>query len=438
MGLAALLCAAAAIVEASGNARTAGRGASAIRAAASAAPSACSSAVHGLGRIAYVARGQLDMVDLSSCQVRRVAAGRAWSPQFSRDGQWLAYSRRPPDHSGSPVVVPASGGTARTPLGAGIRTWWWAPGSATLYGVSRSGQLVRARPDGHRRVLAGGARTFAGAAGASPDGKQVATDSSGCIPPGFDLDTAAVDTGAARVAASSKTSLSTFAGWSPDGRWLLYWARSMCSASLSADGWPLDAVPVSGAHAPVRAVGHMLLFPDYLTWCGGRLIAAETPTRETQLRSKLVTTGPPAWHQRTFVSAQHLSWVSPTCAPSGSLLAAAAGPSSPHSEFGLQHRSIWLLTPAGKMVRRLTTPPAANLSDEAPSFSRDGRWLLFVRTRIFARGTVSSSHDTLELVPASRSGPALTIPIAAFTSNDFSYYDHFSWPSEIAWTAAAR
>ena len=53
-------------------------------------------------------------------------------------------------------------------------------------------------------------------------------------------------------------------------------------------------------------------------------------------------------------------------------------------------------------------------------------------------GTTNFSRDTLELVPAQRTGPAATISIASFTSNDFSFYDHFSWPSEIAWSGGAR
>ncbi len=399
--------------------------------------------MHGLGRIAFVARGQLDVVDLSSCRVSRVATGSAWSPQFSPDGRWLAYSRHAPDHSGSPVVVPAAGGSPRVPLGRKITTWWWSPPGASLYGVNQRGQLVRARPGGaggQGRILAGGTTAFADTAGVSPNGRRVVTDDSGCIPPGFTLGTVAVGTGVPHVALTQPRSLSTFAGWSPDGRWLLYWARSMCSASLSADGWPLDALPSGGGQPghPTRAVRHMLVFPDYLTWCGERLIAASTPDRETQLGSRLVSTGPPTWRQRTIESAARDSWVSPTCAPSGSMLAATAGRDDPNAGFGTQHRSIWLLTPRGTVVRRLTTPPASDLSDEAPRFSRDGSWLLFVRTRIVAAGTTDTSRDTLELVPADRTGPAVSIPIASFTSNDFSYYDHFQWPSEIAWSAAAR
>jgi hypothetical protein len=275
--------------------------------------------------IAFVAQGQLELVDLRSCRVRALASRAAADVQFSADGRWMAYAHSAAEPGASPAVVSVSGGTPHSPLGTGITAWWWAPAGATLFGVNRGGQLVQASPDGVGRVAAHGARTFGNAVARSPDGRRVASDSSGCLPPGFALDTIGVSTGERRVALSRRHSLATFAGWSPDGRWLLYWAQAMCSASLSADGWPLDAVPVAGGHGPTRAVTHMLLYPDYLTWCGTRLIAAAGPSRETQLGSALVATGPPSWHQRTIAAATRLSWVSPACAPSGSVLAAAAG-----------------------------------------------------------------------------------------------------------------
>ena len=254
-----------------------------------------------------------------------------------------------------------------------------------------------------------------------------------CVPPESELDTIGVPGGARQVALRRSGGQATFADWSPDGRWLLYWAASQCSSSLAADGWPLKTVPAGGGGKPVTAVTHMLLFPDYLTWCGRRLIAAAGPSRETQRDSELVATGPPSWHQRTIGPASRLSWVSPACAPSGALLAAAAGPNTENAGFGVEHRSIWLLRPDGTVLRQLTSPPTRDLSDEAPRFSRDGRWLLFVRTHVVTVGRSAISRDTLELVPAAATGPATPVPLVAFSSNDFSYYDHFDWPSEIDW-----
>jgi len=237
-------------------------------------------------------------------------------------------------------------------------------------------------------------------------------------------------TGGVRTALHQTGQYATLAGWSPDGRWLLYWPQSICSASLAADGLPLYAVAAGGGGHPVRAVAQTLLYPDFLAWCAGRLVAASTPDRETELDGKLVHSGPPAWRQRTIDTARPLSWVSPSCSASGRWLVAAAG-ANPQIPFGAEHRSVYLLRPDGGVVRRLSQPGTADLSDEAPRFSRDGGWVLFVRSRVVTVGTSAYSRDTIELVRASGAGTA--VPVVSFTSGDFSYYDHFDWPTEIDW-----
>ena len=57
--------------------------------------------------------------------------------------------------------------------------------------------------------------------------------------------------------------------------------------------------------------------------------------------------------------------------------------------------------------------------------------MLFVRSRVITVGTSAYSQDTIELVRAS--GAATAVPVFSFTSGDFSYYDHFEWPTEIDW-----
>ncbi|MGP0050572.1 MAG: hypothetical protein ACLPZR_17200, partial [Solirubrobacteraceae bacterium] len=153
----------------------------------------------------------------------------------------------------------------------------------------------------------------------SPDGRDAAVDISRCgeAPASTELLTVDLRTGGARTALHQTGEYSTLAGWSPDGRWLLYWPQSICSASLAADGLPLYAVAAGGGGHPERAVAQTLLYPDFLAWCAGRLIAASTPDRETELDGKLVQSGPPAWRQRTIDNARPLSWVSPSCSASG-------------------------------------------------------------------------------------------------------------------------
>jgi hypothetical protein len=405
----------------------------------------CPTPVRRLGLIAFVARGRLELVDLARCRVSVLRAIGATEPRFSPDGRWLVYGQLGPGGPAIPVVIPAHGGAARPQLGPGIVAWAWGPTGAVLYGITRRGSLVAATPDGRRRIVANGVgptyytrdnRPFA----VSPDGEMVALDRSRCeeFPGVGELDTVNLRTGARTVVLRKTSAIFTLAGWSPDDRWLLFWTQSQCSGSLAADGGRLEAVPAAGG-SPVTVVRHMLFYDDFLSWCGSELVAAAGPDRETETGGTLVETAPPAWRARTLRPlrpADRFSWVSPSCAPGGRLLAAAVGPNDAPVRFGLQDRSIWLLRPGGRAVRRLTLPPARGLSDEAPRFSRDGRWVLFVRSRVTLP---DSSRDTIELVRATTavgaSGAGDAIPIVDFTTDDFSYYDHFSWPFEIDWSS---
>ncbi|MGO9884152.1 MAG: hypothetical protein ACLPV4_14170 [Solirubrobacteraceae bacterium] len=381
---------------------------------------------------------------VATCRTRVVArvsvtspVGRANSPvvHFLGDGRWLVYATTAANGSlRGPFVVPVTGGRARVPLGSGLVAFTWAPDGSRLYGITGGGELVSAAPSGGRRVVAAGLGTRAGtfrSLAISPDGRAAAVDISRCgHVTATELLTVDLRTGGVRTALRQTGEYATLAGWSPDGRWLLYWPQSICSASLAADGFPLYVVAAGGGGHPVRAVAQTLLYPDFLAWYAGRLIAASTPDRETELDGKLVQSGPPAWRQRTIDNARPLSWVSPSCSASGRWLAATAG-ANRQTRFGSEHRSVYLLRSDGALVRRLSQPGAADLSDEAPRFSRDGGWVLFVCSRVITVGTSAYSQDTIELVRAS--GAATAVPVFSFTSGDFSYYDHFDWPKEIDW-----
>jgi hypothetical protein len=415
-----------------------------VVAAVGAPASGCPPAVRGLGMVAVVARGRVEVMDLATCRARVVArvsvtspVGRANAPvvHFLGDGRWLVYATTAANGSlRGPFVVPVTGGRALAPLGSGLVAFTWAPDGSRLYGITDGGELVSGAPTGGRRVVAEGLKMSAGTFGnlaISPDGRDAAVDLSRCgAVTATELLTVDLRTGGVRTALRQTAEYATLAGWSPDGHWLLYWPQSICSASLAADGSALYAVAAGGGGHPVRAVAQTLLYPDFLAWCAGRLIAASTPDRETQLDGALMQSGPPSWRQRTIQKPRPLSWVSPSCSASGRWVVATAG-AKRQIAFGAEHRAVYLLRSDGALVRRLSQPGAADLSDEAPRFSRDGRWVLFVRSRVRTVGISAYSQDTIELVQASGAGTAL--PLFSFKSGDFSYYDHFNWPTEIDW-----
>ncbi len=303
-----------------------------VVAAVGAPASACPRAVRGLGMVAVVARERVEVMDLATCRTRVLArvsvnspVGIANSPvvHFLGAGRWLVYATTLANGSLlGPFVVPVTGRQAREPLGSGLVAFTWARDGSRLYGITGDGTLVSAAPTGGRRVVTAALETSAGtfrSLATSPDGRDAAVDISRCgkAPASTELLTVDLRTGGVRTALHQTGEYSTLAGWSPDGRWLLYWPQSICSASLAADGLPLYAVAAGGGGHPERAVAQTLLYPDFLAWCAGRLIAASTPDRETELDGKLVQSGPPAWRQRTIDNARPLSWVSPSCSASG-------------------------------------------------------------------------------------------------------------------------
>ena len=255
----------------------------AVVAAVGAPASACPRAMRGLGMVAVVARGRVEVMDLATCRTRVVARVSVTSPvgvanapvvHFLGTGRRLVYATTAADGSlRGPFVVPVTGGRARAPLGSGLVAFTWAPDGSRLYGITDGGERV-----GTFRSLA-----------ISPDGRDAAVDISRCgAVSATEMLTVDLRTGGVRTALRQAGEYATLAGWSPDGHWLLYWPQSICSASLAADGFALYAVAAGGGAQPMRAVAHTLLYPDFLAWCTRRLIAASTPDRETELDGALV------------------------------------------------------------------------------------------------------------------------------------------------------
>lgn len=261
----------------------------------------CPHDVRRLGTVALAATGRLEFVDLATCRARVLANVNAGKVRFSPDGRWVAYSRLVDYTLTGLQVVPVHGGQVRAPLGNGIIAWSWAPKGALLYGLTRRGSLVAASPSGRRRVIATrlGTSLYPAELAVSPSGDRVAVEVERPRCPSGALVTINVHAGARRVVVSQPGGSLALAGFTPDGRWLLFWEDFQCSASLAADGSALEAVLATGGQ-PVAAVTHMLHYRDFLSWCGRALIAATGPDRETQTGGALVKTTPPAWRPRTI------------------------------------------------------------------------------------------------------------------------------------------
>jgi hypothetical protein len=164
---------------------------------------------------------------------------------------------------------------------------------------------------------------------------------------------------------------------SADGRWLFFAIDPYASSSISADG--LDLLVVSTNGGIVHHLGLTLVYPDYLTWCGGRLVYAAGGDRIAIHGKRLLVASPPDWKPRPLWNDSSRTFASPSCSPDGTTVAVLSQRSSVNARFFATRWQLWRVGLDG--VRSLIDAPPAGWADEQPVWSpRDGS-IAFVRER---------------------------------------------------------
>ena len=209
-------------------------------------------------------------------------------------------------------------------------------------------------------------------------------------------------------------------GWSGDDRWIFFAIDPEGSGSIAADGLVLRAVAATGG--AVRRVATTLAYPDYLTWCGGRLVFTAGEDRVSTHDKRLAVAAPPHWRP-------HLLWPDPSrafgslaCAPDGRSVAVLSQRASNDANFFHTRWQLWRVGLDGSHTLLDRPPPGT--ADESPRWSRDGRSLLFVRER--------QGVGRLMLLRDGRvSGP--------FVSFGYSlgFYGHHDWWTAATWSTAS-
>jgi dipeptidyl aminopeptidase/acylaminoacyl peptidase len=208
--------------------------------------------------------------------------------------------------------------------------------------------------------------------------------------------------------------------WSGDGRWLFFAIDPGGSGSIAADGLILRVVAARGGRAYRLPV--MLTWSNYLAWCGGRLVFTAGNDRVATHHKQLDVAAPPDWHARPLVRAPGRAWGALACAPDGRSVVVQSQRESADPSFFATRWQLWRVGLDGS-TRRLTAPPPDH-ADESPLFSRDGKTIVFVRSRQ-GRGRV------YELRGSRVVGPLLTL---GFQSG---YYGHQDWWTTARWSLAA-
>jgi hypothetical protein len=204
--------------------------------------------------------------------------------------------------------------------------------------------------------------------------------------------------------------------WSGGG--VLWWAYPG-SGSIAADGVAL--------YDGTRRLGFGLMYRDYVAVCGRHVAFVAGRDRYAMHRKSIVFDGRDVSHDPSR------SWVSPSCASDGRLVAAASANVVP-KRIGREQRAIWQLLPTR---RRLTRPPAG-WTDEDPQLLPSGG-VVFVRTRWTSRklGTEwqSTQRGDVDLLA---NGKLRTVAHVAFTEPSLGteypldYYGHYDWTHFVA------
>lgn len=210
-------------------------------------------------------------------------------------------------------------------------------------------------------------------------------------------------------------------GWSGDERWIFFFIDPGGSASIAADGLTVRVVSVEGGRP--RKLAKMLLYADYLAWCGNRLVFSAGIDRVATNHKRLLVASPPRWRPRSLVDDRTRAWGSLACAPNRRWLVAQSQRQSSNPNFFATRWALWRVGLDGSH-RRLTSPPRG-YADESPRFSRRGDVLLFVRTRK-GNGMLYALRDRRV------TGPLL------FLGSSIGYYGHHDWWQSAAWSLAPR
>jgi len=398
-----------------------------------------------LGKLAYVQGGDIWVKELPDGEPQRLTGDGANSePHWSPSGNWLTFRK------GDDVwIVHADGTNARRVPAALIRDCTWSPVVDRLAYISEQASLrviepralADAGPEGEGHVILQTAINEQALTTIqypvwSPDGRQLAYVLQFHGPdalPDVSIGIVDLESGPRELYAPPSPSQDDFvlAGWTPDGRSVLFWHPSF-SASALADGQPLLRLPLAGGE-PVAVADSMLLHPDFRnsSSTGQHMALTVGAGRETWTNKRIVLiyleTG--GWE---YLTDEAVSAFSPTFSPDGSQIAYVAAPDVGHvwggneAKVGAAQRRIWVMNVDGSDQHPLTDDPAYR--DERPLWSGDGTHVLFARMD-------NQDRASLWIIPAEGGDPQQIVDglMMDELTGWFGNYGHIEWDAFFDW-----
>jgi len=296
------------------------------------------------------------------------------TPAFSPDGNWVSYLERTGRGEVLHVIASTGGRTATVP---GVATYAWSP-RRDLLAVSLSDSIELLSPKGvllHSwSLFPRGSATWSGPPVFSPSGDEIAVAKS--FVPGGSLLTLPVDGGPAHtVVPYGRQFCQLPAGWTADGSRVLSWQDASCSASIAADGLPLDAVPVGGGH---RSVLESTL--PYSSWVvpvsGSQVIINSGGDRIVSDGKHLDTCDAATGSCRPLPLPAGVTSLDPALSTGAKELFEVRVPQSVRTNTLPTRGTLWVGTLAGTHEEELA---AAGYGVADPAPARDGSSVTFVR-----------------------------------------------------------
>ncbi len=406
-------------------------------------PSVIPTIVDDLGKLAYVQGGDIWVRHLPDGEPRQPTTdGSNQGPRWSPSGEWLAFWK-----AGSQVWLMRADGSEARPLveGADVSIFAWAPTTDRLAYVTDDGGLQAVNADGAypaTLVVSEPGRSKVGHVAWSPDEIRIAYEwweqSESLHYQG--LWEVSADGGEPRELYDSGVPGKgevILAGWSGDGRFLLFWQGPIPSASMLADGVPLYALPVDGG-APVQLAEATLLHPDFIALdpTGADQIAVVDGGYRGSWTNKRLHVIQISSGESVAVTSPNEAVSSLAWSPDGRRIAYVAMPDEGDlgggdaARQGLMKRRIWVVDVEDGSPARLLTDNSMH-RDEYPLWSADGNHILFVRMD-------GDDNVSLWLVPAEGGDPHLLVDglvvVGGPPSNAwFGYYGYVGWRPLFDW-----